>query len=668
MNRRRRAFFASVAVVTCLVIAWWALRSDESPVPPMTAVEAPHAEPQRISAAEATPEEVPAKPLAAFATLRGRVIDAATREPVREFELRFAEWGRSAPDRDVPAAQKFHTADGSFEWQRIPPGQWGLIAEASGYQRFLTDLSFVKNQATQEVIIPLVRGGILRGRIFDQASGVGIASAYISFRMAGQHPYEGNWRLRPSTKSQAGGAFVLNGIPPGRITLDVGANNYASRELDLVMDENTAPVEVGLSSGGLIAGRLAGPDGSTPVAGSAGIASVDGGVSYSSRTNDAGEFSFPNLAAGTYRVTGSGPGGSVTREFVLAESERMEGVILAVRGGRTVRGTITGLSPAELKALSILAHREDHMAATHSPAAINERGEYELRDVPPGRVRVAADVTMRRQLARSVTVPANTDVTVDFDFPRGARVSGRVTQRGRPIAGAWLEPRPTVEDDNFHNYGAATTASGEYVIEDLPAGEYTMSIQGFRSRPFQVAGDTVFDIDASPQLAGRILEDNGKVPITEAQLDIWPADPRTSRMRAFDRSDHYGRYAIAGLEQGELILTVYKPGFEMYRERIAYASPMLDMTIRLGRGTGVQVRAQDANTGKPLRGLSVYELLSNGRRGVLLSVSLDEQGVGQIPGGLAGATLALGTEGYAPQTISSWNGKQLDLKFAREQR
>ncbi len=665
MNRGRRAvLLLSVALIACLVIAWWAPRPNESlvpPPPPQSAASIPIEPPP----APATVEPARDDSLAAFATLRGRVIDAATREPVREFELRFAEWGRSANDGDVPTAQKFRTADGSFEWQRIPPGQWGLIAQAPGYQPFLADLKFVPGEATQEVIVPLVRGATLRGRVFDAASGVGIASASISFRMAGQHPYEGNFRLRPRTQSQAGGAFVLNGIPPGRITLSVGANSYANHEMDLVVAESTGPVEIGLSSGGLIAGRLAGADGATPVKGAASISRIDGGYSgYSANTDEAGEFSFRDLAAGTYRVTGRGPGGSVTRDFVLGESERIEGVILALRGGRTIRGTISGLRPTELKALSILVHREGEIAAPESPATINERGEYEVRDVQPGRVRVAADVSMRRQLARTVDVPANSDVTVDFDFPRGARVTGRVTQRGRPIAGVWLEPRPTTEGKLF-NYGASTSSTGDYAIEDLPHGEYTIWIQGFKSRPFQVSGDTVFDIDASAQLAGRILEDNGKVPVAEAELDVWPADPRSSRIRATDRSDHYGRFTMAGLEPGEFIVTVYKPGYEMYRDRIAYASPMTDMTIRLPRGTGVQMRARDAASGKPLRQVSAYEMIGD-RNGLRLQVPLDEDGVGYIPGGLAGTTIAFWADGYASQTISSWNGQRLDLKFARE--
>src|SRR5262249_18735599 len=152
----------------------------------------------------------------------------------------------------------------------------------------------------------------------------------------------------------------------------------------------------------------------------------------------------------------------------------------------------------------------------------------------------------------------------------------------------------------FYMYGAATSPTGQYVIDDVPPGEYTIFIDGYVSRPFQVSGDTVFDIDASPQLAGRILEDNGKVPIVSAELAVWPADPKTSMSRAFDRSDHYGRFALAGLEPRDFVMTVYKPGYALYRERIAYATPALDMTIRLRRDAGVEVRAHDAATGKPL--------------------------------------------------------------------
>jgi hypothetical protein len=668
----RRAFALSLALIACLaVVAWWWLRSPEAPVAPTPSV-ATEPAPAPAPAEATTHTDVSPQPAdPAVSTFRGRVIDAVNREPVREFELRFAEWGRST-SQQTPGPQKFQSDDGRFEWQQLPPGRWMMIAEAAGYQPFfLQSLELVGGKTTSEVVLPLVRGNTVRGRVYDLASNTGIASAYITYHPAGEGFYQGNFRLRPSTQSGKDGTFILSGIPSGRITLDVSASNYSSRELDLTVDDDTPPLEIGLSGGGIISGRITASDGVTTVAGWAGLyrIEVSGSPGGEGRTNEAGEFSFPSLAPGKYRLTGRGPGGSATRELTLAEGERMEGVILALRGGGTLRGRVTGLRPDDMKRLNITLTPDGEMGVG-AEATINERGEYELRNARPGRGRLSADVNMRRQLARMIDVPANTDLTVDFDFPRGARISGRVTQRGRPVAGAWLEPRPVApgKDEDLFLYGVATAPTGHYVMEDVPPGEYTIRIEGFKSRPFQVAGDTVFDIDASPQLAGRILEDNGKVPIAEAQLGVWPADPKASRMWALDHSDHYGRFSMAGLEPRDLVMTVYKPGYAMFRERIAYATPILDMTIRLRRDPGVEVRAYDAATGKPLTSLRATEMLGDRPAVVQVPVPLDEKGVGYIPAALAGTTVAFWAEGYATQSVSSWDGERLDLKFVREQR
>lgn len=619
--------------------------------------------PREEPAKAAAPPTDPGPALSAF---RGRVIDAASREPVREFELRFADWGRTS-NQQTPAPRKFKTDDGRFEWQQLPPGHWMLIAEAAGYQPFfLQSIELLAGKTTSEVVLPMVHGYAVRGRVYDLASNTGIASAFITYHPAGEGFYQGNFRLRPNTQSGKDGTFVLNGLPPGRVTLDVSAQKYAARELDLTLDADTAPLEIGLSGGSIISGRLTASDGVTSVKGWAGLYRMQGTGSYGGegRTNEAGEFSFDSLAPGNYRLSGRGPGGSATREFVITEGERFEDVILALRAGPTIRGTVTGLRPEDLKRLNITLTPEGEMGLG-TEASINERGEYELRNARPGRGRLSADVTMRKQLARMIDVPANADLTIDLDFPRGARVSGRVTQRGRPIPGVWLEPRPTEPRDDFHLYGARTAANGQYVIDDVPPGEYAIVIDGYKSRPFQVSGDTVFDIDASPQLAGRVLEDNGKVPIAEAELAVWPVDPKTSKSRALDRSDYYGRFAMAGLEPRDFVMTVYKPGYALYRERIAYAAPVLDMTIRLRRDTGVEVRAHDAATGKPLRKVVASEMRGD-RATFQVTVALDEEGSGYIPGALAGTAIDFWTEGYATQSVREWDGERLTLKFVRE--
>ncbi|HKR35661.1 MAG TPA: carboxypeptidase-like regulatory domain-containing protein, partial [Steroidobacteraceae bacterium] len=594
MNLDRRASILGLAAVAGLALfAWWALDSRETPVAPRQIVEAPPPPiPAAPPAVEPAPDNAPATaPATAFGTFRGRVIDAATREPVREFELTFLGTQPTKVGDEAPGARKFRTADGRFEWQYLPPGRWRVMAEAIGYQRFeLVDLRLVKGAATSEVLLPLRRGQTLRGRVYDQATNVGIAAARIDFRDAGQGPYDGDWRMRKFATSDKDGSFALNGVPAGRMTLTVSAGEYASRELDVVVADDTAPLEIGLASGGLIAGRLTAADGATPIAGFVGLFRLEQGWSGgTARSGVTGEFSYPHLSPGIYRLTGRGPGGTVTREITLAENERVEGIVLALLAGSTIRGVVRGLQPGELKRLSITAQREgDSTSEANGTASINERGEYELRGVPSGRVYIGAAVNMSRQISRTVDVPANSDVTVDLDFPRGVRLSGRLTQQGRPLARVWLSPRSSTPDDNLHSFGATTSATGEYVMEGLPTGEYFIRIDGYRTRSFKVAGDTVFDIDVpAAQLAGRVLEEDGKVPIVEATVDVRSAESTAEWIRLWDRADHFGRFSVAGLESGAFILTIHKPGYEMYREQIRYSSPIRDLTIRLRRDPGV---------------------------------------------------------------------------------
>jgi hypothetical protein len=163
-----------------------------------------------------------------------------------------------------------------------------------------------------------------------------------------------------------------------------------------------------------------------------------------------------------------------------------------------------------------------------------------------------------------------------------------------------------------------------------------------------------------------VLEEAGKVPIVEAAVDIWPAEAGPSRMRTFGSSDHFGRFALTGLEAGDFMLTIYKPGYEMFRKRITFVSPMKEMTVRLRQDVGVPVTARDAASGEPLPALSAFELMGD-VAGSNLQFHLGEDGVGHLPSALAGSTITFGAHGYVPAVVRGWNGERLDLQLVKEQ-
>jgi hypothetical protein len=664
--RRQRILLIAVLVLGVIALGRWAMLVEKAVDPPLaaTVAQVPAPVPAASPAVVEPAVEEKAK-LPAGATLRGRVIDAATAEPVRKFTLHF-HWDRSTGYRQVPPARTFATDDGRFEWADATPGVWAIIGSARGYQRFeLEGVRLRPGETTPEIVMPLQRGHAVKGRVYDEATGVGIAAASVNFRESQAHRFAANWRIRDSFAVRSGksGSFVLEGVPSGRITISAGVDGYAGREVEIVVGDETAPVEIALFVGGSISGRLTAADGVTALAGSAGLFRVDEGFGSSSRTTQSGEFSYQNLPAGRYRITGQAEGMTTDREITLAANERIEGIVLALGAGHSIRGVVTGLRPEALERVNI--EWDNHgSGGPPAPVRVDARGAYELRGVPPGRVNVRAEVQNNRGLFRTVEMPRDRDLTVNFEFPSGVRLSGRVTHRGKPVVGATVNPGQLRTQGELSIHGATTTQQGNYVIEDLPPGEYFLRIANYRSRLIQVSDDMVFDMDVpSAQLSGRVLEAGGKIPVMGAEVVIWWAeDP--ARIRQFANTDQSGRFVIVGLEPGEFVLSAHKSGYELYREPFSFSAPVADMTIRLDQGKGVEAQVRDALSGKPLRSMNLHAVETiRGRHGISFDVTLDENGVGYVPSGLAGSTLSFGADGYAAAEVRDWSGDELRLKF-----
>jgi hypothetical protein len=122
-----------------------------------------------------------------------------------------------------------------------------------------------------------------------------------------------------------------------------------------------------------------------------------------------------------------------------------------------------------------------------------------------------------------------------------------------------------------------------------------------------------------------------------------------------------GQFKIASVVPAEYTLTVYKPGYRLHRERIAFDPQSAAPVVRLRQDRGVEIRGRDA-AGKPVREIMLMETVG-GRNGIFTNVQLDENGVGYLPSGLAGSHLQLVARGAGIVEISSWDGAALDLRF-----
>ena len=353
-----------------------------------------------------------------------------------------------------------------------------------------------------------------------------------------------------------------------------------------------------------------------------------------------------------------------TREIVLARSQRIDGIVLVLTAGHRIRGVVTGLRPDERARTRVYWSREgEGPAAGHMDVRIDDSGAFEIPGVPPGSVSVGVD-SESRQISKVVEMPADSDLVVNIDFPRGVRLSGRITRGGEPLSEVPIGPGPPpgVQPSVYVN-GTTTAADGTYVIEDLPPGDYVLMIYPYASPRLTVSADTVFDFEVPEgQISGRVLELGGGEPIAGAQVFIWPAEPGEARRPLPNGSDETGRFTLPGLEAGEFMVTVYKPGYEMFRKRISYETKPVELQVQLREERGVRVTARQAAT--PLKHLIAIEVIGAGR-GSLLQLQLDEEGTGYLPSALSGSALRFMAPGCEPTTIDRWNGDELDLELKR---
>lgn len=656
----RRSFLALAVLAVAATVLYWTGSNDAGApqVPASQSSAVNEAAPAALDEllAEAPPRKIPSAGLA----IQGQVVDAETTIPVPEFRIALVNRNEVASGTS-PRVASFESADGMFQFFGLTPGKWSLTAQASGYQRFELHNLTPSDRRTSSLVLPLRRGYAVLGRVHDSASDFGIASARIRFREAHLGRFDGNWRARPQVISSTDGSFHLDALPLGNIILEVHAEKYAYREVAMTVGEDNAPIEIPLSRGGSISGYLVASDGLTRVSGMVGVWSVDQGFGGSHRTNETGDFSFPNLTPGVYRLSGQWEDVQVAREIEVEEGEDIRDVVLAFREGAMIRGTVRGLQPQDLGRVTIDVRSSRESGDPFATVGVDEQGDYRIQGLNPGTAIVRVDLGTRRSMTRVVEVPASGEAILDFQFPAGVRLSGRVRRAGKPVVGAHVAASPSASQ-GMDSYSAFTAADGTYSIEDLSPEEYAIVV-GPRGRKVTITTDMVLDWDLPPEISGVVTEAQG-APVGGAQIQVTTAESDRPLLAGI-RTDHLGNFSITSIDADHLLVTVYKAGYALAREPISREKAVSSISIRLEREPGVAVRVMTPPTRGTSALVQVIEMRDN-RALTALAITRDAEGVILIPSALTGATLMFQLSDYPSVTVEHWNGEPFTVQLKPE--
>ena len=621
--------------------------------------------------------------------IAGRVVEAASGQPVSDFEIafnpdrsargggmvvRFAA-GPGGGRRGPGQREQLHSEDGSFVLDEISPGTWEVNVDAKGYQAGRVGGVVVESGQTKDgVLVKLSRGSGIRGRALDATTGRPLPDVRVTAETAG-----GQMRMLAldllngggGVPTDADGVFEIDGLSQGRYIVGAEHPDYSDASQMVEVKEGLAAVELRLHAGGVLGGMVI-SETQRPLEGArvalepAGEGGFGGGRrgplddGKSGVTDAQGRFRFDHLPAGRYRVSAAmRDRATPPLDVVLQASEARDDLRLQLQAGATIRGVVSGLPQGSRTNVNVTATGpESYFAATRTGAD----GAFELGGVPAGAITLratAGDLLSggMRSATALVSVPEGQgDVAAEITFDVGFSLSGTVTRGGQPVPDAFVAAN--LRGGGGMSASSRTDASGGYHLEGLKEGDYNvMTSAGGKPQELRISGDATLDIVVPvARLAGVVVEAASKQPLAEAIVDAAdesPAQTGGPRVMRGSATDSNGRFAIEDLEPKAYTLTARRAGFQYEKRQFTAAEAGSDeLVIELQRGEGIGVQARDGIFGVPLRGLQARVLDASHTPVFTGNVELDSEGRGEIPSVKPGQyTVMLDASGYAPITV-----------------
>ena len=467
--------------------------------------------------------------------LAGNVTDDAGR-PLALVSISLLESGMEIASTETNTA-------GGFEIASVPTGDYVLRASMTGYLQSSENVHISAGHTTYTDVI--LTGGEIIGSITDDA-GRPISGATVELLGS---DYVGT--------SNESGNYSVSGVAEGDYYVRASREGYITS-----ISDNTLHIAPGSSvfqnftlRGGTLTGTV--DNGSAELAGVHITLILTTGENLTATTDSDGRYMIKGIPEGVYAIiacldgyTNSTVGGvSIT----AGETTTLDLTMVELQGA--ISGNVkSGGAPVEGARVWVSITDGIRFAYTDS------RGNYTITDVPAGVYNVTAEkdgyypdyvpdvVVVRGQVTWEV------NLTLEGKL---SRLSGVVSNGTYPIVGVSIEILEL-------KYTTHTDPYGNYIIENIPPGTYTVvaTKQGYRpnatygvSISMGEAKELNFTLEEIPGIVWGYVKDGNGDPIVQATVEI-PGEPYSTT------TDINGYYKLAGVLPGVYSLSVYKSGYE----------------------------------------------------------------------------------------------------------
>jgi protocatechuate 3,4-dioxygenase beta subunit len=551
--------------------------------------------------------------------LRGVVVDADTREPVRDFMYSVeplepadenARYGRPMMQRGGASP------DGTFSIT-VSAGSYRVSATANGYTASAPMEVRVSEREPADVELTLDRGITISGRVIDE-SGAPVEGADVF--VTGD---ELNQRRKRSatrgggpgnTRTLADGTFAVTGIEPGSPLVTVRKEGFVPYRKAVQVDASTS-IDVQLSRGLALEGIVT--RAGKPLEGvqvGASTAAI-GGDHQPAMTDRNGRFMLQGLIAARYTIHAYRDELTTEVRDVDPTKQREIAISLDAKPSGIIAGVVTGI-PTQLGGKIVRRVVFVHSEERGAEGLIDEAGNYRIENAPTGNVFVTAQIEStaggRSSQRRQVTVLPGQETRLDLDVSAGTNVTGRVSHEDKPLGGV----RVIFATQEGIGSSATTRADGMYEVA-LPApGTYQIyaHAEAVASRHYQsvreIRGGETVDIDLREQIVeGVVLDAETRQPLAHAFVTLAPEGAAVESVAGETVTDANGRFRTITAAAGAYRVVAWAGGYAPRDQSVSLGGTPRSLTFELARTEPLRVRVVDSRTGTPLEAHVVIQTI-----------------------------------------------------------
>jgi len=512
--------------------------------------------------------------------VQGRVIDHATQKPINDFTV-FLPSPNGVHDS---GGQRIHADDGRYTLDNVSPGSLEIVVRAAGYsQGSRGDIVAEDGKTINGIDVQLNRAARLTGRVTSATAPISGVQVLLD-----TNPLN---HLGLSAVTDRDGRYVIEGIADGDHFIRFEKSGFVAVNKTLAVNESETHLDVTLDTGSELRGRVVDRSGR-------GIPDVSVNAGDGNAATDSeGSFILRGLPEGHYKV-GVQKGGYLPAEAKL-DLPQTQPLTFTLDTGATINGRVTGLSPDLLPRVTVVGDGGDN-GRTYTRATVDAQGNFAIRGMPDGRVRVDASLSGRHAPSKFVMVQNGVAPIVEMNFAEGITVSGRVSKNGvapPPRGSIFFDPSPPSADRAFA--GTQLAMDGSYQVTGLTAGDYVVKINGpgfgFQTK-YTATASGKFDVEMrGALLRGRAVDSVSSAPLANVHVMVSdaPGLPRDS--------DSEGRFSVDGLADGPHSLKATRQGYATSSMRIAVSNGAVpDVEVRMQQVPVTVIHVVDAASGEPV--------------------------------------------------------------------